>query len=82
MTTFWMCKCAFHHDVKISLVRVEDARPPLFTLATITSKVVVYAPAENAGTLFLLYPCMFSVDKPVCTREVDALSGRQVILER
>jgi hypothetical protein len=39
------------------------ARPPPFTLSTITSKVVVYAPAERAGTLplFLLYPYMYSV---------------------
>jgi hypothetical protein len=32
------------------------ARPPAFTISTITNKVVVYAPAERAGTLplFLL----------------------------
>ncbi len=37
-----------------------------FTLSTITYKVVVYAPAERADThpLFLLYPCMCSVDMP------------------
>jgi hypothetical protein len=35
---------------------------PPFTLSTITSKVVVYAPAERADTLplFLLYPYMYS----------------------
>jgi hypothetical protein len=57
MTTFWR---TFHHDGN-SAYPGEDggvycARPPL--LSTITSKVVVYAPAERAGTLllFLLYP--------------------------
>ncbi len=42
---------------------VGDKRPPLFTLSTITCKVVVYAPAERADTLplFLLYPYMYSV---------------------
>ncbi len=29
----------------------ESARPPLFTLFTITYKVAVYAPAERADTL-------------------------------
>ncbi len=41
------------------------ARPPSLTLSTITSKVVVYIPAEWADTrtlpLFLLYPYMCSV---------------------
>ncbi len=39
------------------------ARPPLFTLVTITYKVVVYAPAERAYTLliFHFYPYMYSV---------------------
>ncbi len=38
-------------------------RPPPFTLYTITSKVVVYVPAERAETLplFLLYPYMYFV---------------------
>ncbi len=37
---------------------VGGARPSPFTLSTITSKVVVYVPAEWADTLplFLLYP--------------------------
>jgi hypothetical protein len=41
----------------------EGARPPPFTLSTITDKVVVYVPAERADTLplFLLYPYMYSV---------------------
>ncbi len=49
------------------VVRVGGARPPPFTLSsiyhTITSKVVVYAPAERADALplFLLYPYMYSV---------------------
>jgi hypothetical protein len=36
---------------------------PTFTISTITSKVVVYAPAERADTLplFLLYPYKYSV---------------------
>jgi hypothetical protein len=56
-----------------SIIRVKSAEPgrggdtrpppPPFTLSTITSKVVVYAPAKRAGTLplFLLYPYMYSV---------------------
>jgi hypothetical protein len=43
-----------------------SARPPPFTLSTITSKVVVHVQAERADTLplqyFLLYPYMYSVD--------------------
>jgi hypothetical protein len=36
----------------------EGARPPPFTISTITYKVAVYAPVERAGTLpvFHLYP--------------------------
>jgi hypothetical protein len=47
------------------VVRVGGARPPPFTLSTITSKVVVYSPAERADALplFLLYPYMYSVGK-------------------
>jgi hypothetical protein len=39
------------------------ARPTLFTLSTITYKVVVYAPAKRTDTLllFLLYSHMYSV---------------------
>jgi hypothetical protein len=42
-----------------------DARPLPFTLSNLTSKVVVYAPAERAYTLplFLLYPYMYSEDE-------------------
>ncbi len=41
----------------------EGARPTLFTISTITYKVVVYAPAKRTDTLplFLLYPHMYSV---------------------
>ncbi len=48
---------------KSAQLDVGDARPPTFTVSTITSKVVVYAPAERADTLplFLLYPYMYSV---------------------
>ena len=54
--------------VEPPLVRVGGARPPPFTLSTITYKVVVYAPAERADTLplFRLYPYMYSV---FCTLE-------------
>ncbi len=53
------------------LVKVGDARPPPFTLSTITSKVVVHAvpstPAERADKLplFLLYPYMYSVAESI-----------------
>jgi hypothetical protein len=49
------------------VVRVGGAPLPPFTLSTITSKVVVYAPAERADALplFLLYPYMYSVGKSV-----------------
>ncbi len=61
--TFWRI---FHHDGKIrpGLVRGGGAHPPPFTITTIMSKVVVYAPAERADTLplFLLYHYMYSVD--------------------
>ncbi len=69
--TEWQWR-TFHHDGKISpcLVRVGDARPPPFTLPTITSKVVVYAPAERADTLplFLLYTYMYSVAESIPSR--------------
>ncbi len=44
-------------------MRVGGARPPPFTISTITYKVAVYAPAERADTLplFLLYSYMYSV---------------------
>jgi hypothetical protein len=44
-------------------VCVGHARHPSFTVSTITSKAVVYAPADRADTLpiFLLYPYMYSV---------------------
>jgi hypothetical protein len=55
----------FNHEGKISPAwwGLVGARPPPFTLSTITYKVVVYAPAERADTLtlFLLHPCMYSV---------------------
>ncbi len=43
------------------------ARPPPFTVSTITSKVVVYSPAERAGLLplFLFYPYMYSVSDTI-----------------
>jgi hypothetical protein len=68
MITFW---CAFHHDGKISpcLVRVGDARPPTFTLSTITSKVVVYAPLQLRGQIHS--PCFSST--PTCTLWQKAL---------
>ncbi len=55
--------------VAMATIRVKSAqagegggsrRPPLFTISTITYKVVVFAPAERADTLplFILYPYM------------------------
>jgi hypothetical protein len=46
--------------IQPSLLRVGGTSPLLFMLSTITSKVVVYAPAERADTrlLFLLYPIL------------------------
>jgi hypothetical protein len=40
-----------------------DGCPHLFTVSTITSKVVVYSPAERPDILplFLLYPYMYYV---------------------
>ncbi len=48
-------------------MRVGDARPPHFTISTITFNVVVYAPTERADTLplFLLYPSHGLT--PLCT---------------
>ncbi len=45
--------------------------PSPFTLSTITSKVVVYSPADKGDTvpLFLLYPYMYSV---ACTMRSKA----------
>jgi hypothetical protein len=45
------------------LVGVGGAGLSPFTLSNITSKFVVYVPAERADalSLFLLYPCMYSV---------------------
>ncbi len=57
---FWH---TFHHDGQISpgwRVGAWGARPPPFTLFTITYKVAVYAPAVRADTrtftLFNFYP--------------------------
>ncbi len=58
MADFWR---TFHHDGKISLAWWvwRGACPPPFTLSTIKSKVVVYAP--DTLPPFLLYPYVFSV---------------------
>ncbi len=47
------------------LVVVVGARPPCFTISTITYKLVVYTLAERADILplFLLYPYMYSVGR-------------------
>ncbi len=50
-----------------SIMMVKSAQPGEgwdFTLSTITSKVVVYGPAERSDTLplFILYSYMYSVD--------------------
>ncbi len=48
-----------------SLVRVGGARPPPFTLFTITYKIAVYAPAEWACTYSLHSPYFISIN--ICT---------------
>jgi hypothetical protein len=66
MTTFWR---TYHHDGKISpacMVTVGRARPPPFNVSTITSKVVVYTPAERADTL-PLPPSVYFSSTPICT---------------
>ncbi len=55
----------------LSITMVKSAQPgeggveipPPFTLSAITSKALVYAPAERADILplFLIYPYMYSV---------------------
>jgi hypothetical protein len=61
-----------------------SARPPSFTLSTITSKVVVYAPAERADALalFRLYPLLFSVVSCItiwrCTYLKDVEEKRRI----
>jgi hypothetical protein len=57
---FWH---TFHHEVSAQAGEGGGARPPPFTISTITYEVVVYAPAErvDALPLFLLYPYMYSV---------------------
>jgi hypothetical protein len=48
---FWR---TFYHDGKIAQAGEGGgggARPPPFTISTITNKVAVYAPAESADTL-------------------------------
>jgi hypothetical protein len=59
------------------MVRVGGARPPTFTLSTITGKVVVYAPAErtDALLLFLLYPF------PLCGTHQSCMAGLSRILK-
>jgi hypothetical protein len=55
------------------------ARPPPFTISTITYKVVVYVPVERADTLplFLLYP--YYMDSVVLT--FDAQYDIQCLLK-
>jgi hypothetical protein len=80
--TFWR---TFHHDGKISLGRWGwgGARLPSYTISTITYKVVMYAPAERADilTLFLLYPCMYTVVIPVQGFIYRALQIPQIYFE-
>ncbi len=45
-----------------------DERPPLFTTFTITYKVAVYAPAEWADTLTLLYFTSTNTQYVLCGR--------------
>jgi hypothetical protein len=64
MATF---RRTFRHEDKIrpSWWWLGGARPPPFTISTITSKGAVYTTDERADTLplFLLYPCMYSMFK-------------------
>ncbi len=71
MITYWR---AFLLEGK-SAQGGEDggARPPSFTISTITDKGVVYATTERTETLplFLLYPYMYSVEIQLCVQEGD-----------
>ncbi len=65
-----------------SLIMVKSAHLP-FPLSTITSNVVVYAPAERADTflLFLLYPNMYSLFwLPFLALPLNPLSGSLLCL--
>jgi hypothetical protein len=59
MATFWR---TFHHGGKSAQPGEGGggggARPPPFTLSTIMSKVVVYAPADKADKLLLFLLCV------------------------
>ncbi len=53
--------CGVHSTFMVNSAQPgEGARPPPFTLSTITRKFLVYAPAERADPppLFLIYPYM------------------------
>ncbi len=57
-------------------MRIGVARPPSYTVSTITFKVVVYAPAERADThpLFLLYLYIYSVF--LCMLALEGIAGQ------
>jgi hypothetical protein len=62
----------------------RGARPPSFTLSTITSKVVVHALAERAGTLllFLLYTLWSHLGQPCFTgRQLKTSTELQNLIE-
>jgi hypothetical protein len=67
MTTFLR---TVHHTVMVKLAQPGEGGgctpSPFHSIYNITSKVVVYAPAEMADTLplFLLYTYVYSVDQP------------------
>jgi hypothetical protein len=44
----------------------QGARPPPFTIFTITNKVAVYAPAERADTLPLFLPYVLCGPANIC----------------
>ncbi len=56
---------------------LSDARPPPFTISTITYKVVMHAPAERADTLllYLLYNYMCSVSISAITQSEYIYNG-------
>ncbi len=82
IATFWR---SLHHDVnQPSLVRLGGARPPPSGLSAITSKVVMYAPAERADPQTLSkYPYFSST--PICTLwerrwSIDKTTWKLIIL--
>jgi hypothetical protein len=64
--TEWQWPLFGVHSIMMEKSAQPGARPPPFTISTITYKIVVHAPAKRADTLpiFLLYPYMCDLRKP------------------